>query len=109
MDWRALRPYTVGTIVAFLLVLGGVVALSRPDGSLSGSQETAASPTAVVSASPTPSDRGSPDAERDPVASELDRLRAAAPVAPGPVGRRIIGEAAQQPDLYAAEFVRRLL
>lgn len=110
MDWRALRPYLIAaSVVVLLLAVGGVAALSRPDDAHSEQSGRAASPTAVVSASPTPFDRESPAAERDPVASELDRLRAAAPVAPGPVGRRITGEAAQQPDLYAAEFVRRLL
>ncbi|MGO4363329.1 hypothetical protein AB4Y83_21745 [Terrabacter sp. RAF57] len=96
--------------MALLLVAAGiVVALSRADDSRSSPPETAASPKAQTSATPTLSDRGSPNADRDPLASELDRLRGAVPVAPGPLGLRIAGEASQQPDLYAAEFVRRLL
>jgi hypothetical protein len=37
------------------------------------------------------------------------RLRAVEPVVPSPSTAKIIGDAAEQPDLYAAEFVRRLL
>ena len=47
---------------------------------------------------------GAPDVERD-----LRRLRAVAPVAATSQTRRIAGDQAQQPDLYTAEFVRRLL
>jgi hypothetical protein len=47
---------------------------------------------------------GSSDVEDD-----VQRLRAVAPVAASSQTRRIGGDHAQQPDLYAAEFVRRLL
>jgi hypothetical protein len=45
----------------------------------------------------------------DQASVELARLRSAQPVPSGPAGHRIHGDLAQQPDLYAAEFVRRLL
>jgi hypothetical protein len=41
--------------------------------------------------------------------AEIARLRAAPAVSPADAGDRISGETATQPDLYAAEFVRRLL
>jgi hypothetical protein len=41
--------------------------------------------------------------------AEIARLRAAPAVSPAGAGGRISGETATQPDLYAAEFVRRLL
>ena len=48
-------------------------------------------------------------APADPAAYEIQRLRTVMPVEPDPAAPTISGEAAQQPDLYAAELVRRLL
>ena len=54
--------------------------------------------------------RAEPTASPDgAAAADLARLAQAPPVAPAPSSEAITGEAAQQPDLYAAEFVRRLL
>ncbi|WP_330474627.1 hypothetical protein [Terrabacter sp. C0L_2] len=47
--------------------------------------------------------------EADPVAADIERLRTVSWVAPPTREARIAGDVAQQPDLYAAEFVRRLL
>lgn len=55
------------------------------------------------------SEASSPDAGTPQVDLELQRLSAAPPVAPVSESHPISGELAQQPDLYAAEFVRRLL
>jgi hypothetical protein len=45
----------------------------------------------------------------DPVSADIERLRAANGISTVSAEQRITGEVAQQPDLYAAEFVRRLL
>ncbi|GAB3077613.1 hypothetical protein GCM10027053_47600 [Intrasporangium mesophilum] len=47
--------------------------------------------------------------EGDEAAYQIARLRAIQPVAPSPSTTRISGDATHQPDLYAAEFVRRLV
>lgn len=75
--------------------------------------------TGQVTAPPvplTPSDRPPvPSVAADPAAYEIGRMRdleplpAAAPAAPSARRLSIGGEAVQQPDLYAAELVRRLL
>jgi hypothetical protein len=80
----------------------------------SGDPDTGRRPT---TSTPQPTARGETDRATQPrgmpAPSELDaevtRLRAAAPVTAAPSLPRIGGEAAHQPDLYAAEFVRRLL
>jgi hypothetical protein len=58
---------------------------------------------------PTPSPPARRPGPLDPADLELARLRALAVTTPGPADRRIRGDATTQPDLYAAEFVRRLL
>ncbi|HRY09580.1 MAG TPA: hypothetical protein P5544_06365 [Candidatus Nanopelagicales bacterium] len=68
----------------------------RPSAASSGS---AASAGSVVPSTPMPAG----------VAAELERMRTAPAVAPAGPSARVTGEATTQPDLYAAEFVRRLL
>ena len=109
MGWRALRPYLAAASVVGLLVLTGVVALSHSDAPVGGSPPVSGSPTPGVTPTPHSTTTQSSEPTKDPVTTEIERLRAAARVAPGPPGRRITGDFSQQPDLYAAEFVRRLL
>ena len=109
MNWRALRPYLTAASVVVLLVVAGVLALSHSEAPVGGSPQVSGSPTLDAAPTPESSTAQSPAPTKDPVATEIDRLRAAARVAPGPPGRRITGDFSQQPDLYAAEFVRRLL
>ena len=109
MRWQTLRPYTIAVIIAAMLVVGVVgVVLSR------GKPPTArsASPAAPAPGSPSlaaPPPAPAPAPRADPVVSDIDRLRAVSQDLPGTPERRITGDVTQQPDLYAAEFVRRLL
>ncbi|GAA2731424.1 hypothetical protein GCM10009867_05000 [Pedococcus aerophilus] len=92
-----------------LLVLAGWTVLNHTSPTTVGSEgvQTHQRAPATAGTSPRPSiARGSdaPAAEQD-----LKRLRAVEPEYASGAPRRIAGEQAQQPDLYAAEFVRRLL
>lgn len=58
---------------------------------------------------PLPTATSTAIAPADPAAHEVERLRAMPAVAAGRSAETIAGEATLQPDLYAAEFVRRLL
>lgn len=58
---------------------------------------------------PLPTKTSTAVAPADPAAHEVERLRALPAVAAGRRAEAIAGEAILQPDLYAAEFVRRLL
>jgi hypothetical protein len=100
---------TVLVILAALLPLG-VTALIRM------SSDPATKPPNSSQPSPVSKDAGAHDAQVPPeqaaaVADEVTRLRNTAPVAPHPPSNRnhIAGEADQQPDLYAAAFVKELL
>ncbi len=79
----------------------------------SGQPEPAATPSVRAQdpdgAPAQPQAEGQRQAEADPAAYDISRLRALEPVVASPGTATITGEAAQQPDLYAAEFVRRLL
>ncbi|MBC9822857.1 hypothetical protein [Terrabacter sp. MAHUQ-38] len=66
-------------------------------------------PVTAPSTSPTPSPPARHADPLHPTDLELARLRAVAVTTPGHADRRIRGDATTQPDLYAAEFVRRLL
>jgi hypothetical protein len=111
MTWRTVRPIVVGSVMAALLTVTVVgVVLS---GSHRPTTEAAnPSPTAQLSGTPQSSPAAPPEASAapaDPVAADIARLRAVSWVRPGPREARIAGDVTQQPDLYAAEFVRRLL
>lgn len=110
MDWRSLRPLVAAAGVVVLVVVGAVLALTRPSAPEVGSS-TPSPPSQVArpdgqAPQQQPQEPTSPG---DPASAEIARLRAAPRVAPGPANRRIRGDLSQQPDLYAAEFVRRLL
>ncbi|GAA2501616.1 hypothetical protein [Terrabacter carboxydivorans] len=109
MSWRTLRPYAIAVILAAMLVVGVVgVMLTRqeaPD-TRSASPASPASESSSI-AGPPPSQ--APAQQADPVVRDIVRLRAVSQVLPGTREPRITGDVTQQPDLYAAEFVRRLL
>ncbi len=110
MDWRSLRPFVAAAASSSLVVVGAVLALTRPSAPEVGSA-TPSPPSQVAGLTGRlhrSSQRRKP-LPGDPASAEIARLRAAPRVAPGPANRRIRGDFTQQPDLYAAEFVRRLL
>lgn len=97
---------------AVLLVILGVAAMvlstdrTRPH---HGGMSVDASPVpngAKETQPNAPRDGSTPD---DPAAYQIERLRAFTPATGDQKVGTIQGEAAQQPDLYAAEYVRRLL
>ena len=106
LRWPAIAVLAVGFLVAVVTLqiarpnqagdppAHGASAPSHPDGMRDDAQPPA---------------NGSARAEADPAAYQLERLRALMPVVASPATAVIVGEAAQQPDLYAAEFTRRLL
>jgi len=88
-----------GLWLASRVAVPGVSAKAQPD------------PTVVVAAPRAPGGSAPSDGSADTpsrAAAELDRLRAQ-PVVTASSTARISGDATLQPDLYAAEFVRRLL
>lgn len=108
---RAKRIVFLG-FPALLLVIVGVATMAL-------SQDRPSTPEGAVGvdASPFPNATSGtpPTAERgrstpgDPAAYQIERLRTLTPVTADRNVGTIQGEAIQQPDLYAAEFVRRLL
>lgn len=110
---RLIRPgatvLTAGLLVTAAAVLGGHAVTSAP--------EPPAHPVRSHVDTPAPEGRaptgGTPQPEpgRDAVvAAQLDRIRQLPPVRPpNDAEPPITGDASTQPDLYAAEFVRRLL
>ena len=99
----------VGAAVTALLVAGFVLArlVSSPAPESAERPVPETTPSATVTSRP--SEEADDSSRSDQTSVELARLRSASMVRPGPDSRRIGGELAQQPDLYAAEFVRRLL
>lgn len=109
MRWQTLRPYTIAVIIAAMLVIGVVgVVLSR-NGPPAARSASPAAPTAESPSVTAPPPVPTPAPRADPVVSDIDRLRAVSQVLHGTPEQRITGNVTQQPDLYAAEFVRRLL
>jgi hypothetical protein len=96
-----------GAVIGLLTIAGwSVVHQTTPAHPRSESPSDHRQQPVVVAPSRTSSSTTGEDAgvERD-----LRRLRTVTPVAASSQTRRIGGDQAQQPDLYAAEFVRRLL
>ena len=91
-----------GFVVALVAV--GVLGLASRGDTTTAPTHTASSAAATSSTTAEPT--ASPDGA---AAADLARLAQAPRVAPAPSSEAITGEAEQQPDLYAAEFVRRLL
>ena len=106
LHWPAIAVLAVGLLVAVVTLL-----IARPNHAGEAPADRAAMPAQPDGmrddAQPPPT--GSARAEADPAAYQLERLRALMPVVASPATAVIVGEAAQQPDLYAAEFTRRLL
>lgn len=96
-----------GAVIGLLTIAGWSV-LHHTTSPQPGSAPPSGNHRVPVAAAPSPTSSapttGAADVDRD-----LRRLRAVAPVAESSQTRRIAGDQAQQPDLYAAEFVRRLL
>ena len=106
LRWPAIAVLAVGILVAVVTLL-----ISRPNHASDAPPGRAAAPSQPdgIRADAQPPVNGGPLAEADPAAYQLARLRALEPVVASPATAIIAGEAAQQPDLYAAEFTRRLL
>ncbi|WP_147068293.1 hypothetical protein [Terrabacter aerolatus] len=111
MRWRALRPFVVVAVIALLLTASVVgVVLSRRQGPASqAARRPATTDSAGMQLNSPTAQPGTTAREADPVAADIERLRAVSWVSPPTREARIAGEVTQQPDLYAAEFVRRLL
>lgn len=90
----------LATVVAVLLI--------RPATDDASTQPEPTTPTNTAPPSEAAT-KPSVTAAADPAAYQLERLRAMVPVTPAPGSAKISGESTKQPDLYAAEYVRRLL
>jgi hypothetical protein len=111
---RPRRAALVGTLAGLLALAGwAVVDASSParHPPAQPQQHPASGPAA-----PTPTDNGiasgparAGEGPAGPTEAEISRLRAVPPVKAAATRGTITGEAAHQPDLYAAEFVHRLL
>jgi len=97
------------TVLATLLTLGVTAAIRMSSGP-AAKPANSSLPSATGSGE-TPVHPQIPPKQAAAVAAEVDRLRNTAPVVPRipSIHRHISGEADQQPDLYAAAFVKRLL
>lgn len=110
------RSRVVGAIVTVLTVLVASILMTL---SLVRSNESGDATThpGVTPSSPSPPTQtgvpegaaGQPGIRRGALEAELARLRAAPEMTTDSTLPRITGHATQQPDLYAAEFTRRLL
>lgn len=103
------RRLYVGTVVSLLAITVAVAGL------LTRTDSTAQRPDPAVPAPAPSTPSTAPDRAIPPPAAGQEVDDAVAAIArtprypPAPAATRITGAAAQQPDLYAAEFVRRLL
>ena len=92
-----------------LLTLAGWAVLNHTSTTAVGSERVQTHQRAPATASVSPPESTAQGANAPAAEEDLERLRAVEPVQASSTPRRIAGEQAQQPDLYAAEFVRRLL
>lgn len=104
------RTAVIVAVTALTLLIAGLFGLIRDRGDETARPPAAAPGTPMPSLKPRPSGasgqaRPSPGALTDNIAA----LEQQPVVAPAPDTARISGETATQPDLYVAEFVRRLL
>lgn len=111
MRWRTLRPFVVVSVIALLLTAGvvGVVLSRRPGSASQAARPPAATDSAAIQLDSPAAQPGTTARKADPVAADIERLRAVSWVSYPTREVRIAGDVTQQPDLYAAEFVRRLL
>ncbi|GAA2161043.1 hypothetical protein FHX52_3241 [Humibacillus xanthopallidus] len=99
---------------ALLLAIGTLLALvaNRASGPSSSSGAIGASATRTSASLPNqtaPEPTAAARVKGDVAQAEVEQLRSVEKVSAVVTPRRISGDAAEQPDLYAAEFVRRLL
>ena len=106
------RHWAIGATASVLLTVvavAGIVTRTSPTvGSHAGAKSSSSSGAITLSLP----DRGSPAAEQQSeLEQSLNRIRAVRSVQPATSGRypAVSAEAQQQPDLYAAAFVRELL
>ncbi|KQZ88461.1 hypothetical protein ASD62_03160 [Phycicoccus sp. Root563] len=92
-----------------LLALAGWTVLHHTSPTTVGSEGLQTHQRARATASVSPHESIAPASDALAAEQDLKRLRAVEPEQANGAARRIAGEQAQQPDLYAAEFVRRLL
>lgn len=106
LRWPGIAVLAVGILVAVVTLL-----ISRPNHASDAPADRAAAPSQPegIRDDAQPPANGDARAKADPAAYQLARLRALEPVVASPATPIITGEAAQQPDLYAAEFTKRLL
>lgn len=111
MRWRALSPFVIGSVIAALLMatVVGVVLSGRQRPPTEAANPSATAQPSATPTSPPAAHSEAPTPPADLVAADIARLRAVRWVTPGPREARIAGDVTEQPDLYAAEFVRRLL
>ncbi len=107
------KAAVVASLLVALVLVGAFLTTARqPQNSFTATGQGAPLPTSTATA-PTPGPSGGTgtgaDQSGDVLAGQVSRLRALSPVVSPPGAAKITGDASQQPDLYAAEFVRRLL
>lgn len=102
---RTTRLAAAGLAFAAIVIAATLIRPATHQAPLSPAPPTATSSAEI--STPTTGPHVTPST--DPAEYQLERLRALVPVAPAPGSAKISGEAAKQPDLYAAEFVQRLL
>ncbi|WP_295692596.1 hypothetical protein, partial [Lapillicoccus sp.] len=107
---RSAAVLAVGLLVAATVVLGGHV-VSRKTEPPAHAVVSPAATTSLPEGQPSAGSARQPEASIDTVvAAQLNRIRHLPPVStPSEAQPRITGDAMTQPDLFAAEFVRRLL
>lgn len=107
------KAAALAALLVTLVLVGGFLTMARQPQNSSAATGPAApvpSPSATVpTAGPSSATGNSADQSGDVLAGQVSRLRALDPVVSPPGAPKITGDASQQPDLYAAEFVRRLL
>jgi hypothetical protein len=111
MRWHARRrPALVAVACLLTLAVGLFVVLHGREGARNAAPSPAVSSAPPLTAEPgRPSEHPGRTPPQEALADNIAALEAQPAVDAAPDQTRINGEAASQPDLYAAEFVRRLL
>jgi hypothetical protein len=106
------RHWAIGATALVILTVGAVAGIVTRTSTTVASHVGLKSSSSSGAITLSPPDRGSPAAEQQSeLEQSLNRIRAVQPVQPATSGRypAVSAEAQQQPDLYAAAFVRELL
>lgn len=100
--------WTMAMVSLLALLFGWLAMANHPNRSSTTAMPALRSPRGGHSAA-NPSEPAQPPAGGSALARDIAALNAASPPPPGATPAAITGLTTKQPDLYAAEFVRRLL